>query len=159
VRQTHPAARSGLHSSPTCARANNVEWPVDLLFDNNASISAIEADLSATFPYSRPFTSTEYARINDGNGWFWAHNGGRKSAAFTVPDQDDEHYRLYAYSERSYTASLGYFVIGTMHKDYNAFAARPTHRIAAARTRKTTCGLTPPRLTLTGRSITTSTTS
>lgn len=107
--------------TPTCARRNNVEWPVDLLFYNNATESSIVNGLSDTFPYGKPFTSTEYARINDGNGWFWAHNRGRKSAAESAGTSDD-HYRIYAYSQRSYSDQLGYFVIGTMHRDFNEAA-------------------------------------
>jgi hypothetical protein len=104
--------------TPTCARANNVEWPIDLLFYNNAEIRTIESGLSGFFPYGKPFASTEYARINDGAGAFWARNGGRKRAAESVGTSDD-HYRVYAYSQRSYTTGLGYFVIGSMHKDFN----------------------------------------
>lgn len=107
--------------SPTCARANNVEWPIDLLFWNNASRSAIESGLSSFFPYGGVFASTEYARINDGAGTFWARNGGKKTAIETKGTTDD-HYRIYAYSERSYATDFGYFVIGTIHKDNNEFA-------------------------------------
>jgi hypothetical protein len=107
--------------TPTCARADNVEWPVDLLFFNNATIDKINTTLGSFFPYGKPFASTDYARINDGAGYFWARNGGRKTAAESAGTSDD-HYRIYAYSQRSYTTSLGYFVIGTMHKDFNEFA-------------------------------------
>jgi hypothetical protein len=104
--------------TPTCARANNVEWPIDLLFTGNASINAIYADLNSPFRYGNPWTSTEYARINDGAGTFWARNAGRKTLAESVGSEDD-HYRVYAYSQRNYTTGLGYFVIGSMHRDFN----------------------------------------
>ena len=111
--------------SPTCARANNVEWPVDLLFYNNASINAVESGLSNFFPYGSPFASSEYARINPGGRYHWVSNGGRKTA-MESKGSSDEHYRVYAYRGRTYDINgLGFFVIGTMHKDFNEFAGTP----------------------------------
>jgi hypothetical protein len=99
-----------------------VEWPVDLLFYNNASVSSVQSGLSSFFPYGKPFASSEYARVNNGARYHWVVNGGRKTAAQSAGSYDD-HYRVYGYSGRNYAIDgLGYFVIGTMHRDYNEAA-------------------------------------
>jgi hypothetical protein len=104
--------------TPTCARSNNIEWPVDLIFWNHAERKPIKAGLFFPFKYGKPFTSVEFARINDGAGSFWAKDQGKKTLA-TSEFTCDSHYRIYAYAEREYSLQWGYFVIGTTHRDCN----------------------------------------
>jgi hypothetical protein len=109
---------------PTCERATNAEWPIQLLFTDNAYKRKIESQLDGLFKFGGIFASPEAARIDDGNGWFWGTDGGKKTLPFSIETHDD-HYRLYAYSnvgEHSYSMQLGFFVIGTIHRDYNEFA-------------------------------------
>jgi len=49
--------------SPSCPRANNVQWPVDVIFINNASVDVVNNDLgtaSGSFRYGGVFASTEW---------------------------------------------------------------------------------------------------
>jgi hypothetical protein len=105
--------------TPTCARQNNVEWPVDVLFYDNASVSTVTGGLGFYFPYGGPFASRDYARINNGGRYHWIANRGRRTAADSVGTYD-AHYRVYGYRGRNYAVDgLGFFVIATMHRDYN----------------------------------------
>ena len=70
--------------------ANNVDWPVDLVFWGNASISKVYTKINWSWS-----GSTEYERVNDGSGNAWVSSGGRKNTICT-----DTHYRIYAPSLR-----------------------------------------------------------
>jgi hypothetical protein len=110
---------------PTRARANNVDWPVTLVFDNNASLDAVNDGLRPLFPYStKPIVTPAYFRANrGGNGHFWTSNKGRKTHHCTA-GTEATHFRAYGYpgyghGGRLYSLGLGYFVIGTSHRDIN----------------------------------------
>lgn len=109
-------------SNPTCSAGTNVEWPIDLIFYGNATRYKVEHELGRFFPYCNwPFTTTEWALMDDGAGDFWAKDNGCKDHEWSR-GTTDEHYRIYAYSEREYVMGLGYVVIGSMHKDNNECA-------------------------------------
>ena len=93
------------------ASANNVDWPVDLIFWGNASISKVQSKLGWFWP-----GSSEYAQVDDGAGASWVSSGGRKNTFCT-----DTHYRLYAPAGTGFlsNAVLGHYVIGTSHLDKN----------------------------------------
>jgi hypothetical protein len=89
---------------------NNVDWPVDLVFWGNASISKVYNKINWSWS-----GSTEYERVNDGSGNVWVSSGGRKNTICT-----DTHYRIYAPSVGYLSNSiLGHYVIGTAHLDKN----------------------------------------
>ena len=90
--------------------ANNVDWPVDLVFWGNASIAKVYNKINWSWS-----GSTEYERVNDGSGNVWVSSGGRKNTVCT-----DTHYRIYAPSV-GYLSNgiLGHYVIGTSHLDKN----------------------------------------
>ena len=90
--------------------ANNVDWPVDLVFWGNASISKVYTKINWSWS-----GSSEYERINDGSGNTWVSSGGRKNTLCS-----DTHYRLYA-PTAGYLSNnnLGHYVIATAHLDKN----------------------------------------
>jgi hypothetical protein len=111
---------------PTQARANNVDWPVTLIFDNNASISAVKNGMRPMFPYDySPIVSPAYFRANrGGTGRFWTSSKGQKSHHCSA-GTEATHFRIYAdpnQGGRMYSLGLGYFVVGTSHRDINECA-------------------------------------
>jgi len=105
----------------TATNTQSVDWPVDLVFWGNASISKINAKLGWFWP-----GSTIYALVNDGSGPLWVGSAGRKNTLCT-----DTHYRLYADSDGFLTTSpfslLGNYVIGTAHIDRNECSRSPSY--------------------------------
>lgn len=97
----------------TATTMQSVDWPVDLIFWGNASISKITSKLGWIWS-----GSTIYAQVNDGAGAIWVGSGGRKNTLCT-----DTHYRLYADKDGYLTTTpfnlLGNYVIGTAHLDRN----------------------------------------
>ncbi len=95
----------------TAQTMQSVDWPVDLIFWGNASVSKVSSRLGWFWP-----GSTIYAQVDDGAGPVWAGSGGRKNTLCT-----DTHYRLYADPDgflTSFPASLlGNYVLGTAHLD------------------------------------------
>jgi hypothetical protein len=96
--------------------STNVDFPVTLLFYNNAEVDKIKNSITASYP-----GSTQYGRLNNSFGWFYDADGGRKSAPCPI-GTSDWHYRLYAdqgHGDHNWSPSLGYYVIGTTHADVN----------------------------------------
>lgn len=93
----------------------NVDWGVSLLFYNNAEVDKVKAELVYGYPGSK-----QNARIKDRSSWIWDEDGGRKtvlcSSGFGAT-----HYRVYANQDgdRSYSRGLGFYVIGSTHRDVN----------------------------------------
>jgi len=113
---------------PTRARANNVDWPVTLIFRNNASLDAVNDGLRPLFPYAgRPVVTPAYFRANSGGDrHFWTSNKGRKTATCTAGTRAT-HFRAYGDPRfgrggRLFTLGLGYFVVATSHFDINECA-------------------------------------
>jgi hypothetical protein len=96
--------------------STNVDWPVNFLFWNNAEIDKVKSKLGGYYPYSG---SKMNGRLNDGSGFVWDQDGGRKSILCPIIG-DAYHYRIYADSDdRMYNISWGYWVFGTSHIDHN----------------------------------------
>ncbi len=95
--------------------ASNVDWPVTMVFWNDAEI-----DLVKGMYYGTPiFASWMHARLMDNGTWVWDRDRGTKSIDCPVLATAD-HLRLYADSnDQMYNISWGYYVLGTTHQDYN----------------------------------------
>ena len=94
----------------------NVDWGVNLLFFNNAEIDKVKAALVLGVPGSK-----QDARMNDDGEWIWDTDGGRKGSACPVGTRTT-HYRVYADrpgGDRNYSRGLGFYVLGTTHRDVN----------------------------------------
>jgi hypothetical protein len=92
--------------------ASNVDWPINLLFWNNAEVDKVKNGL----PYAY-VGSTMYARLNDGTGYVWDADGGRKSSPCPILGQAT-HYRLYADGDdRLYNLTWGYYALASSHFD------------------------------------------
>jgi hypothetical protein len=100
------------YPSPSCC-TSNVDWPVNLFFWNNATISKVKGPISGNMP---AVGSTKYAWIGSG----YDSDGGRKQAPGNCTLATNYHFRVYAPSstDRAYNTNYGYFVIGTSHNDY-----------------------------------------
>jgi hypothetical protein len=98
--------------------ATGVDWPVDLVFRNNADIDKVKAGLDG---YMHFHGSPMYARLKDHDGAAtWAVDGGKKTLLCPVFGQTAYHTRLYADGdERLYNTAWGYYVLGTAHQDHN----------------------------------------
>jgi hypothetical protein len=100
------------------AVSTNVDWPVDMIFWGNASISKVYNKIGWTWG-----GSDEYMLLNTGSGAIWVSAAGRKDTLCT-----DTHYRLYAPAAGYFTDPvLGHYVIATMHLDKNACGGSPTY--------------------------------
>jgi hypothetical protein len=100
---------------------SNADWPVDVIFWGNASISKIYNKLGWFFP-----GSNSYAQLDDGTatGLLWVASSGRKNSICT-----DTHVRLYADADGYLTANsnLGNYVIATTHLDKNECSRTPSY--------------------------------
>ncbi|HEV8452879.1 MAG TPA: hypothetical protein VGQ45_15705 [Gaiellales bacterium] len=101
------------------AAATNVDWPVDMIFYGNASVSKVYAKIGWSWS-----GSNEYMLLNSGSGATWVSAGGRKNTICT-----DTHYRLYAPAAAGYFTDpvLGHYVIATTHLDKNECGTSPTY--------------------------------
>ena len=100
------------------AASNNVDWPVDLIFYGNASISKVFNKMHWVWS-----GSNEYERVTTKSGAVWVSSGGRKNTICT-----DTHFRLYAPKVGYFTDPvLGHYVIGTAHLDKNECGSSPTY--------------------------------
>ena len=94
--------------------STNVDWPVNFLFWNNAEIDKVKDAMRFSFP-----GSTMYARLNDGSGYVWDQDGGRKTYLCPIIG-DAHHFRVYADGDdRLYNLGWGYYILGTSHIDHN----------------------------------------
>lgn len=99
--------------------ANNVDWPMQMLYYNNATVAKVKA----IYWGSTNFGSAMNGRINDGGGWLWSSDKGTKEAICT---SSVRHMRLYANgNHRSYNVSWGYYVIGSTHYDLDECSLNP----------------------------------
>lgn len=101
------------------AVATNVDWPVDMIFYGNASVSKVYNKMGWYWG-----GSNEYMLLNTGSGATWVSAGGRKNTLCT-----DTHYRLYAPAATGYFTDpvLGHYVIATMHLDRSECFGSPTY--------------------------------
>jgi hypothetical protein len=99
---------------------NNVDWPVNFLFWNNAEIDKVKHAFRVVFPHRG---STKYGRLDDGPGPEWDEDGGVKTIRCSNPAQgrDSYHFRLYARPnyDRMYNRVWGFYDFATSHIDHN----------------------------------------
>jgi hypothetical protein len=95
--------------------ANNVDWPNNMLFTNNATVNKVKNIYWGDAGWQG---STMYFKLNDGSGWVTDTDDGTKSGDILTTYR--YHMRIYANSgTSSYNTSLGYYCLGTSHMDIN----------------------------------------
>jgi len=105
--------------------ASNVDWAVDLVFSNNATINTVKNGLNGTYGAGASCASGMYGRLNDTGTWVWDTDQGRKTICCPI-SADSYHYRIYADSDdQMYNTTWGYYVFGTTHIDHNECGANP----------------------------------
>lgn len=103
--------------STSCACSNNVDWPVTVIFRQNASVNSAKSAVGLSL-----VGSPMYHRGNDGAGWFWDSDSGLK-AQFDRAGQpgrwDYYHMRFYAppATDYYYNTSWRRYVLATTHID------------------------------------------
>jgi len=107
------------NTSQSCACSNAVDWPVTMIFRTYANVNRVKDILGG---YSG---SSMYLRANDGNGWFWDSDGGRKLPISGYPTGYYHHVRLYAPypADYFYSTAWGRYVLATTHIDWNEFSS------------------------------------
>jgi hypothetical protein len=98
-----------------------VDWPMDFLFYDNATINRVKTRTEA-IGYSHEGDKFN-AKLDDSAGWAWDQDGGRKNAGPNSADcwgGNVEHYRIYAVYNDDYMYNLdwGQYVLGTSHIDH-----------------------------------------
>jgi hypothetical protein len=97
---------------------DNVDWPITIIFWNGAtSIDKIKELLSVGFDQTG---SRAYAYLNNGAGWEWDGDRGRKQALCSF-NAESAHYRVYAPSGQDYffNTAWGYYAIASTHIDHD----------------------------------------
>jgi hypothetical protein len=115
-------------NADSCITRTNVDWPMVLLFYNNAEINKVKDNILAPrYDQGATCASAQYARVNDGsNSWRWDDDSGKKTTccpgAFGQPDTAD-HIRFYSNGrvtrDRMYNSSWGYWILASTHQDHN----------------------------------------
>jgi hypothetical protein len=95
----------------------NVDWPVNLIFYNNATIDGVKFQLDNYYGYKSP--EEKKMAIYQYGLTQWDGDGGKKGILCPIADQWTRHYRIYASSsdDTLYSPSLGYWVVASTHKD------------------------------------------
>jgi hypothetical protein len=107
------------------AASNYVDWPNTAIFYNNSSVNKVKAALNPYMPSDD--ASTKYAAVNDGGGFQYDQDRGRKVTS-CPPTGWFQHYRIFADADdRMYNTSYGYWNLVTMHFDYNDGCAGAQH--------------------------------
>ena len=99
------------------AGSTNVDWPVTMLFTNNANIDYVK--ISIYYGISGSSASPMYGRFNDGPGYIWDQDSGTKSSVNCLSN-GVKHMRVYATPypyDHNYNLTWGYYVYGTTHFD------------------------------------------
>jgi len=94
--------------------ADNVDWPINMLFYNNANVGKVmDIYWGGAWP-----ASNMYLYCDDGGGWVVDSETGSKSGDILTPTR--YHMRIYADDGyRMYNTSYGYYCIASIHKDVN----------------------------------------
>ena len=106
--------------------ATNVDWPIDLLFWNNASVASVTSLYRPGYPYSG---SSQYALLADDKNaegddvsdwnWSWDGDAGVKDRFCPSYNTRARHMRLYAPGGgQLYNINWGYYVLATTHTDF-----------------------------------------
>lgn len=115
-------------SSLSCVDPTNVDWPMSLLFWNNAEIDKVKNLLSSNYPFKGGIcASDQHARLkdsgpNDTAYYHWDKDDGIKSICCPEGEYAN-HMRLYAAGDlnhnQMYNLYWRYYVIASTHKDMN----------------------------------------
>lgn len=115
-------------NSSTCISRTNVDWPVTLLFYNNAEINKVKDNiLEPRYDWGGTCASAQYARLSDGAGFHWDGDQGKKTtccpgSGWPNPSTAD-HIRFYsagsATHDRMYNTAWGYWIKASTHQDHN----------------------------------------
>lgn len=96
--------------------SSNVDWALSMLFYNDAEVDKVKDILSPPYNFSG---GSKYARLDEGSGWLWDKDGGRKDIYCPSYQTEARHMRIYADSnDRLYNVSWGYYVLASTHKDW-----------------------------------------
>jgi len=96
---------------------SNVDWPMAMLFYNNANVQKVKSMYFGNTP-----GTIMYARLDDGQGWLWASDTGTKCLTWWSTYLNQYvylHMRVYAPLVTGYMNNAGYgkYVLGTTHYD------------------------------------------
>lgn len=114
------------------ASASNVDWAVTLIFRNNATINKVKSRMDDWTDLSFSSSETKHGRVsNYYDNWQWDGDSGKKRPLCPAWAMA-RHYRVYApvtsYDRESmYNSTLGYYVIGTTHKDWDECGGSKRH--------------------------------
>lgn len=110
---------------------DNQSWPVNLIFQGNASELKIKVALAGAFPWPG---SAEYGRVSQGSLASWDVDLGRKSRICGSPTAPSVHYRLYSPTllGRFLSPMLGRYVVGTAHLDIGECGSAPVYGYSEA---------------------------
>jgi hypothetical protein len=107
---------------------DNQSWPVNLIFQGNASELKIKAALTGAFPWPG---SAEYGRVSQGSRASWDVDLGRKSRICGSLTAPSVHYRLYSPPLLGRFLSpdplLRRYVVGTAHLDIGECGSAPVY--------------------------------
>lgn len=103
------------------AWGGNVDWPVTMVFCNNADVNKVKS-----IYFGSTIASTMYLQMNDGGGWVWDSDMGTKGALWYSSYLGQYvylHMRVYAPNppDYAYNSSWGNYVLGTTHYDQYPF--------------------------------------
>lgn len=114
------------------ASASNVDWAVTLLFRNNATIDNVKSNLGSWTDLYMTSSEGKHGRVsNYYDNWQWDGDKGKKRPLCPAWAMA-RHYRVYAPvtssgRESMYNSTLGYYVIGTTHKDWDECGGSTRH--------------------------------
>jgi hypothetical protein len=109
-----------------------VDNPIDLIFGGAANIDKVKSDMADEFPVGKKDipvignlgASTAHGLIDDGEGWEWDSDAGRKTSVCedeSPTGPDVYHFRLYAppATDHLRNPAWGNYVVGSSHIDHN----------------------------------------
>ena len=110
--------------------SNKVDWGMRFIFKNNADVELVKDRLDGVMLDPRIHPSlpswvgaTQYAHIDDGHehvGSYWDGDKGFKNNALCRWNHG--HMRVYANYDVNYNATLGYYVVATIHQDFEGIS-------------------------------------
>jgi hypothetical protein len=109
---------TALYAAGGAPRADGVDWALDLIFWNGATINGVKNRLDYAYHRSGDHM---WAAVNDGDGYVPDEDGGRKE--IQCPFFTGTHYRIYAPRGHNdhlttWKLGLGFYVVGTLHRDH-----------------------------------------
>jgi hypothetical protein len=106
----------------------SIDWPADFVFYNQASVPRVKNDM-AQVDYDND-GDTMYGKLDNGNGWNWDTDPGRKNWSVETCYGTQKHFRLYGDfgpSNSMYNQEWGYWVLGTAHLDWHECMSDAKH--------------------------------